>query len=128
MCLGWEWGEGYHRAGMLNWWPSGRMQPLCLFCAAQIGIFIMQEFNYLAYFLYFYLRLYLEKKFEHKKSCWTLLSHFQPIHFVKCGLLGDFWVLCDPFGSFCCFCGRGSLSSTFNARVFCRKVLHAGFL
>jgi len=30
---------------MSNWRPAGRMRPLCLFCAARTGIFIIQQFN-----------------------------------------------------------------------------------
>jgi len=51
----------YYRAGMSNWRPAG----LCSFCAARIGIFIMQQFNYLAYFLNFYLSLYEKPNFEY---------------------------------------------------------------
>jgi len=37
------------KAGMSKWRPAGRMQPLCLFCAARIGIFIMLQFNSFAF-------------------------------------------------------------------------------
>ncbi len=42
----------YIKAGMSNWQPAGRMRLFCLFCVAQIGIFIMEQFNQLAYFFY----------------------------------------------------------------------------
>ena len=57
------WGQGL-REGMSNWRPVSRMQPLSLFCAARIRIFIMQQFNNIADFLIFYLSLYKMPSFE----------------------------------------------------------------